>query len=66
RELRDGRLIDLFPRHTCTASAGGFDDPDAWLLRPSRSYTPAKVEVVSDFLLDQFRTGSPWDTATAE
>lgn len=57
-ELRAGTLVDLFPEHTVTAA---LDDAAAWLLYPSRSYVPQKVQVFVDFLRQQFRHGPPGD-----
>ena len=42
-----GRLVDCFP--TLRATATEFDTA-AWLIYPSRSFLPAKVRVVIDFL----------------
>lgn len=58
KELRDGRLIDLFPEYQVTAA---LDDAAAWLLYPSRTYIPQKVRVFVDFLRDKFKDGAPWD-----
>ncbi|MEM8962473.1 MAG: LysR family transcriptional regulator [Acidobacteriota bacterium] len=60
RELRHGTLVDLFPDHDVTAAA--FDDPAVWLLYPSRSYLPRKVEVFLDFVTKRFSAHAPWDT----
>ncbi len=37
------------------------DDAAAWLVYPSRSYVPQKVQVLIDFLREQFRHGPPGD-----
>jgi DNA-binding transcriptional LysR family regulator len=46
-DLRNGRLVDLFPRFEATAT--DFDTA-AWLLYPSRTYVPRKVRAFIDFL----------------
>lgn len=46
-DLAAGRLVDLFPDHTCTATEF---DTGAWALYPSRSFLPRKVRVMIDFL----------------
>ncbi len=46
-DLRDGRLIDLFPTYDVTAT--DFDTA-VWLLYPSRAHLPNKVRVMIDFL----------------
>ncbi len=46
-DLRDGRLIDIFPSLEVTATAF---ETAAWLLYPSRSFLPSKVRAVIDFL----------------
>lgn len=46
-DLRDGRLVDLFPGHDVTAT--GFETA-AWLLYPSRDYLPRKTSQVIAFL----------------
>jgi DNA-binding transcriptional LysR family regulator len=50
--LADGRLVDLFPDLSVTATTF---DTAAWLVYPSRSYLPAKVRVMIDFLKERFR-----------
>lgn len=62
REVRDGRLIDLFPAYQVTAA---LDDAAAWLLYPSRTYIPQKVRVFVDYLREKFRDGPPWDQERA-
>jgi DNA-binding transcriptional LysR family regulator len=57
-ELRAGALVDLFPDYIVTAA---LDDAAAWLVYPSRSYVPQKVQVLIDFLRQQFRHGPPGD-----
>ncbi|WP_299043992.1 LysR family transcriptional regulator [uncultured Tateyamaria sp.] len=52
RDLKDGRLVDLFPDHQVTATTF---DTGAWLLYPSRAYLPAKVRAVIDFLRARLR-----------
>ncbi|WP_415714966.1 LysR family transcriptional regulator [Roseibium sp.] len=47
KDLKSGRLVDLFPDHECAA----FDfETAAWILYPSRTYLPQKVRVMIDFL----------------
>jgi DNA-binding transcriptional LysR family regulator len=58
RELRDGRLIDLFPGYEVTSA---LDEAAAWLLYSSRNYLPQKVRVFVDFLRQKFKDGPPWD-----
>ncbi len=53
-DLRDGRLVDLFPDHEVTATAF---ETAAWLLYPSRRYLPLKVRAMVDFL--RRRLGRP-------
>ena len=48
-DIAAGRLIDVFPRHNVTATTF---DTAAWLVYPSRSYLPAKVRAMIDFLKD--------------
>lgn len=55
RELREGRLVDLFPDHEVTATTF---DTAAWLLYPSREYLPRKTRNVIDFLRSSFRVES--------
>lgn len=47
RDLAEGRLVDLFPDHECTATEF---DTGAWALYPSRSFLPLKVRAMIDFL----------------
>jgi len=54
-DLRQGRLVDLFP--ACDVTATTFDTA-AWLLYPSRSYLPRKTRGTIDFLLAQFRASA--------
>ncbi|MBX3736296.1 MAG: LysR family transcriptional regulator [Candidatus Didemnitutus sp.] len=58
RELREGRLVDLFPEFEVTAALG---DVAAWLVHPSQDYLPKKVRVFVDFLRARFRDGPPGD-----
>jgi DNA-binding transcriptional LysR family regulator len=47
KDLKSGRLVDLFPEFECAA----FDfETAAWILYPSRTYLPQKVRVMIDFL----------------
>lgn len=50
-DIRDGRLVDCFPRLRATATEF---DTAAWLIYASRSFLPAKVRVTIDFLREQF------------
>jgi len=52
--LHQGTLVDPFPDYAVTASSF---DAAAWLVYPSRSYLPAKVRVMIDFLRE--RLGAP-------
>lgn len=57
QELADGTLIDLFPQHRVTATTAG--EAAAWVLMPSRHYTPQKTKLFVDFLKREFRDGAP-------
>ncbi|RZM82158.1 LysR family transcriptional regulator [Leptolyngbya iicbica] len=46
-ELRSGDLVDVFPTHQVTATEF---NTAAWLVLPSRSYQPRKVQVFLEFL----------------
>ena len=46
-DIAEGRLVNVFPRYECSATAF---DTAAWALYPSRSYLPQKVRVMIDFL----------------
>jgi DNA-binding transcriptional LysR family regulator len=46
-DLRDGRLVNVFPSYDVTATEF---DAAAWLVYPSRAYVPLKVRVFIDFL----------------
>jgi DNA-binding transcriptional LysR family regulator len=46
-DLRDGRLVNVFPGYAVTATEF---DTAAWLVYPSRAYVPLKVRVFIDFL----------------
>jgi DNA-binding transcriptional LysR family regulator len=46
-DLREGRLVDAFPR--LRAAATSFDT-GAWAIYPSRAFLPKKVRVMIDFL----------------
>lgn len=50
RDIAEGRLVDLFPDHGCTAT--GFDT-GAWALYPSRTFLPRKVRAMIDFLRER-------------
>ena len=51
-DLKEGRLVDLFPEHDCAAT--DFDTA-AWILYPSKAYLPRKVRVMVDFLKAEMR-----------
>lgn len=46
-DIREGRCIDLFPKHQVTATSF---DTAAWLVYPSRRFLPNKVRCMIDFL----------------
>jgi DNA-binding transcriptional LysR family regulator len=46
-DLRDGRLVNVFPNYDVMATDFG---TAAWLVYPSRAYVPLKVRVFIDFL----------------
>jgi DNA-binding transcriptional LysR family regulator len=46
-DLRDGKLVNVFPSYDVTAT--DFNTA-AWLIYPSRTYIPRKVQVFIDFL----------------
>lgn len=52
-DLREGRLISLFPDHRSTATVF---DTAAWALYPNRTYLPQKVRVMIDFLRSNMRS----------
>ena len=62
RELAEGTLVDLFPRHEVTATS--FEDA-AWTLRPPRAHVPTKVAMFEEFLNEAFAEGPPWACAPA-
>ena len=45
-EMRAGRLIDIFPHYSVTAT--NFET-GAWLLYPSRQFLPSRVRAAVDF-----------------
>ncbi len=49
-DLKAGRLIQLFPTYTVTATEF---ETSAWLLYPSQTFLPHKVSVMVDFLKQQ-------------
>lgn len=53
RDLGEGRLVNLFPDHDCTATEF---DTGAWALYPSRSFLPRKVRAMIDFLREKLGT----------
>ncbi len=52
RDIAEGRLVDLFPDHDCTATEF---DTAAWALYPSRSFLPRKVGTMIRFLRGKLR-----------
>ena len=56
RELRAGTLIDLFPDYEVTSAST--QEAAAWLLYPSRQYTPQKTLVFVEFLKEKFKNGA--------
>ncbi|GGJ55539.1 LysR family transcriptional regulator [Deinococcus roseus] len=60
RELASGELVDVFPEHQ--VSAADFADPAVWLVYPTRSYLPLKVQVLVNFLKRAFLQGPPWQS----
>lgn len=52
RDLAEGRLVDLFPGHDCTATSF---DTGAFALYPSRAFLPRKVRVAIDFFKEALR-----------
>lgn len=51
-EIKDGRLINLFPGYKATGSSF---ETGIWCLYPSRHHVPAKVRAFSGFLQSQFK-----------
>lgn len=51
-DIRDGRLINLFPDYEATATTF---DTAAWIIYPSRAYLPTKTRAMIDFMKDQLR-----------
>lgn len=54
-DIACGDLIDVFPEFRVSATTF---DTAAWLLYPSRNYLPAKVQAMSEFLLEHLRPKS--------
>ncbi|RVU39119.1 LysR family transcriptional regulator [Hwanghaeella grinnelliae] len=54
KDIKSGRLVDLFPDHAVTATTF---DTAAWLIYPSRSFLPRKTRVMIDFLKDRIAGG---------
>lgn len=50
KDLQEGRLIELFPDHDCTATEF---DTGAYALYPSRSYLPRRTRAMIDFLREK-------------
>lgn len=57
-QLRDGTLVDVFPKYDAT---GTVFDTAVWLVFPSRDYLPVKVRAFLDFMKAQFLDGPPWE-----
>lgn len=57
RELVNGTLVDLFPNYEFTAS--NFTNA-AWMIRPQRPYTPTKVRVFQEYMINEFEPGPQW------
>lgn len=55
-DIRDGRLIDLFPDYEATAT--NFDSA-VWLLYASRAQMPSRVRAFVDFIKAQFARSPP-------
>lgn len=53
-ELRDGSLVRVLPDWAFDIDSGVF------LLRPSKTHTPAHVSAFCDWIVDVFAHGSPW------
>lgn len=51
-DLRNGRMVVLFPEYECSATVF---DTAAWALYLNRSYLPQKVRVMIDFLRESFQ-----------
>lgn len=49
-DMKEERLIDLFPHHEVTATTF---DTGAWLMYPSRAFLPRKTRVMIDFLRER-------------
>ena len=47
-DIAAGRLVDLFPDHQATATQF---DTAAWLMRPSRAYSPRKTRLFMDVVI---------------
>ncbi|MEM7057543.1 MAG: LysR family transcriptional regulator [Pseudomonadota bacterium] len=54
-DLANGDLVDLFPDFDVTATSF---NTAAWIVYPSRSYLPAKVRAMIDFMKDRFQNTS--------
>ena len=53
-DLRAGRLVQVLPAYR-------MQDIDIQAVYPSRRHLSAKVRVMIDFLVDQFKDTPPWD-----
>lgn len=54
-DLRDGRLVSLFPDYRCAMTEF---ETAAWGIYPNRAYLPQKVRVMIDFLRSNMRAGA--------
>lgn len=54
-DFLDGRLIDLAPDYEVTPRN---PETTVWLLYPSRTYLPAKVRIMIDFLKSRLGRGN--------
>ena len=55
KDIRGGRLLDLFPNYRATATTF---DTGAWLLYPSRAFLPRRVRMAVDFFKARLAGGS--------
>jgi len=56
-ELREGTLVDLFPKHYVTSTR---HEGAIWLVYPSRDHLPLRVRAFIDFVKERFAKGPPW------
>jgi DNA-binding transcriptional LysR family regulator len=57
-QLREGSLVNIFPRYDATATIHG---AAVWLVYPSREHLPLKVRVFLDYVKARFHNGPPWE-----